>query len=87
MTASDLVDGFLLDRAGTKWQNRASKIEARIGATCYLDEVVETRQDTTVVIHLLTDHRRTPPLDKNGELIEAMVTFNWLSPITPATRA
>ena len=70
MTASDLVGRFLLDKEGTKWQDGPLTTAARIGAICYLDEVVEARQDTTVVIHPLTDHRRTLPLDKKGELIE-----------------
>ena len=46
-----------------------------MGAICYLDEVVEARQDTTVVIHPLTDHRRTLPLDKKGELLHAHPDF------------
>jgi nitric oxide reductase NorQ protein len=58
MTASDLVGRFLLDKDGTKWQDGPLTTAARIGAICYLDEIVEARQDTTVVIHPLTDHRR-----------------------------
>ena len=64
MTASDLVGRFLLDKEGTRWQDGPLTTAARIGAICYLDEIVEARQDTTVVIHPLTDHRRTLPLDK-----------------------
>ncbi len=75
MTASDLVGRFLLDKDGTKWQDGPLTTAARIGAICYLDEVVEARQDTTVVIHPLTDHRRTLPLDKKGELVEAHPDF------------
>jgi len=56
MTASDLVGRFLLDIDGTRWQDGPLTVAARIGAICYLDEVVEARQDTTVVIHPLTDH-------------------------------
>ena len=66
MTASDLVGRFLLDKDGTRWQDGPLTRAARIGAICYLDEVVEARQDTTVVIHPLTDHRRELPLDKKG---------------------
>ncbi|MDX1595086.1 MAG: AAA family ATPase, partial [Gammaproteobacteria bacterium] len=51
MTASDLVGRFLLDADGTHWQDGPLTTAARIGAICYLDEVVEARQDTTVVIH------------------------------------
>ncbi|MBU2816590.1 AAA family ATPase, partial [Acidithiobacillus ferrooxidans] len=54
MTASDLVGRFLLDASGTRWQDGPLAIAARFGAICYLDEVVEARQDTTVVIHPLT---------------------------------
>jgi nitric oxide reductase NorQ protein len=71
MTASDLVGRFLLDINGTRWQDGPLTIAARIGAICYLDEVVEARQDTAVVIHPLTDHRRVMPLEKKGELVQA----------------
>lgn len=83
MTASDLVGRFLLDKDGTKWQDGPLTTAARIGAICYLDEVVEARQDTTVVIHPLTDHRRTLPLDKKGELIEAHKDFQLVISYNP----
>ena len=69
MTASDLVGRYLLDAEGTRWQDGPLSIAARYGAICYLDEVVEARQDTTVVIHPLTDNRRVLPLEKKGEII------------------
>ncbi len=83
MTASDLVGRFLLDKDGTKWQDGPLTTAARIGAICYLDEVVEARQDTTVVIHPLTDHRRTLPLDKKGELVEAHPDFQLVISYNP----
>jgi len=83
MTASDLVGRFLLDKNGTKWQDGPLATSARIGAICYLDEVVEARQDTTVAIHPLTDHRRTLPLDKKGELIEAHPDFQLVISYNP----
>jgi nitric oxide reductase NorQ protein len=83
MTASDLVGRFLLDKDGTKWQDGPLTTAARIGAICYLDEVVEARQDTTVVIHPLTDHRRSLPLDKKGELIEAHADFQLVISYNP----
>lgn len=83
MTASDLVGRFLLDKDGTKWQDGPLTMAARIGAICYLDEVVEARQDTTVVIHPLTDHRRSLPLDKKGELIEAHADFQLVISYNP----
>jgi nitric oxide reductase NorQ protein len=83
MTASDLVGRFLLDKDGTKWQDGPLTTAARIGAICYLDEIVEARQDTTVVIHPLTDHRRTLPLDKKGELIEAHPDFQLVISYNP----
>jgi nitric oxide reductase NorQ protein len=83
MTASDLVGRFLLDINGTKWQDGPLTTAARIGAICYLDEVVEARQDTTVVIHPLTDHRRQLPLDKKGELVEAHPDFQLVISYNP----
>jgi len=83
MTASDLVGRFLLDASGTRWQDGPLTLAARIGAICYLDEVVEARQDTTVVIHPLTDHRRTLPLDKKGELVEAHPDFQLVISYNP----
>jgi len=83
MTASDLVGRFLLDKDGTKWQDGPLTTAARIGAICYLDEVVEARQDTTVVIHPLTDHRRSLPLDKKGELVEAHADFQLVISYNP----
>ncbi|MFN3647005.1 MAG: CbbQ/NirQ/NorQ/GpvN family protein [Gemmobacter sp.] len=75
MTASDLVGRFLLDAEGTRWQDGPLTFAARHGAICYLDEVVEARQDTTVVIHPLTDNRRVLPLEKKGELLRAHPAF------------
>jgi nitric oxide reductase NorQ protein len=83
MTASDLVGRFLLDKDGTKWQDGPLTTAARIGAICYLDEIVEARQDTTVVIHPLTDHRRELPLDKKGELVKAHPDFQLVISYNP----
>ena len=83
MTASDLVGRYLLDAGGTRWLDGPLTTAARIGAICYLDEIVEARQDTTVVIHPLTDHRRTLPLDKKGELLEAHPDFQMVISYNP----
>jgi len=83
MTASDLVGRFLLDAQGTRWQDGPLTVAARIGAICYLDEVVEARQDTTVVIHPLTDHRRNLPLEKKGELVQAHPDFQLVISYNP----
>ncbi len=83
MTASDLVGRYLLDANGTRWLDGPLTTAARIGAMCYLDEIVEARQDTTVVIHPLTDHRRTLPLDKKGELIHAHPDFQLVISYNP----
>ncbi len=83
MTASDLVGRFLLDKDGTKWQDGPLTTAARIGAICYLDELVEARQDTTVVIHPLTDHRRVLPLDKKGEQVTAHPDFQLVISYNP----
>ncbi len=83
MTASDLVGRFLLDASGTRWQDGPLAVAARHGAICYLDEVVEARQDTTVVIHPLTDARRALPLEKKGEVIEAHPDFQIVISYNP----
>ena len=83
MTASDLVGRYLLEANGTRWLDGPLTTAARMGAICYLDEIVEARQDTTVVIHPLTDHRRTLPLDKKGELIEAHPDFQLVISYNP----
>jgi nitric oxide reductase NorQ protein len=83
MTASDLVGRFLLDANGTRWQDGPLAIAARYGAICYLDEVVEARQDTTVVIHPLTDNRRVLPLEKTGELVHAHPDFQLVISYNP----
>jgi nitric oxide reductase NorQ protein len=83
MTASDLVGRFLLDINGTRWQDGPLTTAARIGAICYLDEVVEARQDTTVVIHPLTDHRRVLPLEKKGEVVHAHEDFQIVISYNP----
>ncbi|WP_298170975.1 CbbQ/NirQ/NorQ/GpvN family protein [Acidithiobacillus sp.] len=83
MTASDLVGRFLLDPQGTRWQDGPLTMAARLGAICYLDEVVEARQDTTVVIHPLTDNRRILPLEKKGELVQAHPDFQLVISYNP----
>ena len=83
MTASDLVGRYLLDINGTRWQDGPLTVAARIGAICYLDEVVEARQDTIVVIHPLTDHRRELPLEKKGELVKAHEDFQIVISYNP----
>ena len=83
MTASDLVGRYLLEANGTRWLDGPLTTAARIGAICYLDEIVEARQDTTVVIHPLTDHRRTLPLDKKGELLHAHPDFQLVISYNP----
>jgi nitric oxide reductase NorQ protein len=83
MTASDLVGRYLLDANGTRWVDGPLTLAARYGAICYLDEIVEARQDTTVVIHPLTDHRRNLPLDKKGELVEAHPDFQLVISYNP----
>jgi nitric oxide reductase NorQ protein len=83
MTASDLVGRYLLDANGTRWQDGPLAVAARHGAICYLDEVVEARQDTTVVIHPLTDARRVLPLEKKGEMIEAHPDFQIVISYNP----
>jgi nitric oxide reductase NorQ protein len=75
LTASDLIGRFLLANDATVWQDGPLTRAVRAGSICYLDEVVEARKDTTVVIHSLTDHRRVLPIDKTGELLDAHPDF------------
>ncbi|NJD56693.1 MAG: CbbQ/NirQ/NorQ/GpvN family protein [Nitrospirae bacterium] len=75
LTASDLVGRYLLDGSSTRWQDGPLALAVRHGGICYLDEVVEARKDTTVVIHPLTDDRRVLPLEKRGQILEASDTF------------
>ena len=83
MTSSDLVGRFLLDVSGTHWQDGPLTLAVRNGAICYLDEVVEARQDTTVVIHPLTDTRRMLPLDKKNESVAAHRDFQLVISYNP----
>ncbi len=75
LTASDLIGRYLLDRDGTRWQDGPLTRAVKSGGICYLDEVVEARKDTTVIIHPLTDHRRTLTIDKLGLVIDAAEGF------------
>ncbi len=83
MTASDLVGRFLLDANGTVWHDGPLTLSVRHGAICYLDEIVEARQDTSVVIHSLTDHRRMLSLEKKNEIIEAHPDFHLVISYNP----
>ena len=83
MTASDLVGRFLLDADGTVWQDGPLTQAVRHGGICYLDEIVEARQDTTVVIHPLTDSRRVLPLEKRNELVPAHPDFHLVISYNP----
>ena len=83
MTASDLVGRYLLDANGTAWHDGPLTLAVRYGGICYLDEVVEARQDTTVVIHPLTDARRMLPLDKKGEVVHAHPDFQLVVSYNP----
>ncbi len=83
MTASDLVGRYLLDADGTVWHDGPLTLAVRHGAICYLDEVVEARQDTTVVIHPLTDERRCLPIEKRNELVRAHPDFHLVISYNP----
>jgi len=75
LTASDLVGRYLVTGGETVWVDGPLARSVRSGSICYLDEVVEARKDTTVVIHPLCDDRRVLPIEKLGELIEAPPEF------------
>ena len=75
LTASDLVGRFLVKGGETVWVDGPLTRAVRSGAICYLDEIVEARKDTTVVIHPLADDRRVLPIEKLGEIVEATEEF------------
>ena len=75
LTATDLVGRYLLSSEGTHWIDGPLTRAVKSGGICYLDEIVEARKDTIVVIHSLTDHRRLLPIEKKGELLHAHPEF------------
>ena len=97
LTAADLVGRYLIEGGETVWRDGPLTRAVREGGICYLDEVVEARKDTTVVIHPLSDDRRVLPIDRTGELLEASDDFmlvisynpgyqNLLKGLKPSTR-
>ena len=97
LTAADLVGRHLIGDQGTYWSDGPLTRAVREGAICYLDEVVEARKDTTVVLHPLTDDRRILPLERTGEILKAPPEFmlvvsynpgyqNLLKGMKPSTR-
>lgn len=75
LSAADLVGRHLINEEGTYWQDGPLTKAVREGGICYLDEIIEARKDTTVVLHSLADYRRVLPIDRTGELIEAHPDF------------
>jgi len=75
LTASDMVGRYLVTGGETVWIDGPLARSVRVGAICYLDEIIEARKDTTVVIHPLADDRRVLPMEKRGELLEAGPEF------------
>jgi nitric oxide reductase NorQ protein len=87
LSAADLVGRWLLDADGTRWQDGPLAQAARHGALCYLDELVEARADTTVVIHPLADTRRVLPIAANNELLAAHPDFALVVSYNPGPLA
>ena len=83
LSASDLIGRYLIRHDGLEWQDGPLTTAVRMGAICYLDEIVEARQDTIVVLHSLTDHRRTLTIDKTGEVLEAAPGFQMVISYNP----
>ena len=83
LSASDLVGRFLIQHDRTVWQDGPLTTAVREGAMCYLDEVVEARQDTIVVLHPLTDYRRTLSIEKTGEVLVAAPGFQLVVSYNP----
>lgn len=86
LTAADLVGRHLIGADGTFWQDGPLTRAVREGAICYLDEIIEARKDTTVVLHPLADHRRVLPLDATGELVCAAPGFMLVVSYNPGYR-
>ena len=83
LTAADLVGRFLLRGGDTEWVDGPLTRAVREGGICYLDEVVEARQDTTVVLHSLADHRRQLPIDRLGVTLDAAPAFSLVVSYNP----
>ncbi|MEP7027117.1 MAG: CbbQ/NirQ/NorQ/GpvN family protein [Candidatus Eisenbacteria bacterium] len=83
LAASDLTGRFLIKGGETVWQDGPLAAAVRAGAICYLDEVVEARSDTIVVIHPLTDDRRILPIEKKGETLAASEGFMLVISFNP----
>lgn len=83
LSASDLTGRYLIRGGETLWVDGPLAVAARIGAICYLDEVVEAREDTVVVIHPLTDDRKLLPIDKTGEMVVAAPGFQLVASYNP----
>jgi nitric oxide reductase NorQ protein len=75
LSSTDLVGRFLLEGEETVWHDGPLTTAVRNGAICYLDEIVEARKDTVVIIHPLTDHRRRLPIEKLGTIVDAPSDF------------
>ena len=75
LSAADLVGRHLISENGTYWQDGPLTKAVRNGGICYIDEIIEARKDTTVVLHSLADYRRVLPIDRTGEVIEAHPDF------------
>nr|WP_255632107.1 CbbQ/NirQ/NorQ/GpvN family protein [Rhodoferax sp. U2-2l] len=97
LSAADLVGRFLIGNGSTQWSDGPLARAVRLGAICYLDEVVEARKDTTVVLHPLADDRRILPIERTGEQLQAPPEFmlvisynpgyqNLLKGLKPSTR-
>ncbi len=83
LTAADLVGRFLFKDGQTVWQDGPLTLAVRYGGICYLDEIVEARKDTTVIIHSLSDYRRILYVDKTGELLHAHPNFMMVLSYNP----
>jgi len=83
LSASDLTGRYIIRGNETVWLDGPLTLAAHAGAICYLDEIIEARTDTIVVIHPLTDDRRLLPLEKTGEIVEASAGFQLVISYNP----
>lgn len=83
LSAADLIGRYLLKGGETVWVDGPLTRAVREGGICYLDEVVEARKDVTVVLHPLTDNRRTLMIDRTGEELTAPKEFMLVASYNP----
>jgi nitric oxide reductase NorQ protein len=86
LSTADLVGRYIIEQGDVRWVDGPLTRAARLGAICYLDEVIEARRDSLAVLHSLADHRRSLYLERTGEVIQAPDTFMLVCSYNPRNR-